>query len=275
MDQVNRILSKRVVGLNLSPSQKQRARSAALENLINQKVVFDFLQQHQAAVGDDEVRLELENLKTRLATVEKTIDDHLKQANQTLSELKFELAWQLSWPSYLEKKLTEEALKAYFDQHRRDFDGTEVLVAHLLLKPEGAKQSSPKEIEKLRQVASEIRSEVVSNGLKWEVAVAKHSAAPTRNAGGKIGWIKMDGPMPRSFTRAAFKLAAGEVSSPVETVFGVHLIKCLEVKKGKLHWQDAMECVKRAASRWYFDSIVHEHRKNLTVEYCEGFQPKN
>jgi foldase protein PrsA len=274
--QVDRVLSQTVGDLNLSPDQRKRAQSAVLEKLVNQKVVFDFLEQHQAAVGEDEVRLKLEDLKTQLATVEKTIDDYLKQTGRTLDELNFEFAWQASWPPYLEKKLTDEVLKDYFDQHRRKFDGTEIRVAHLLLKPVGAERdSSRQEIEKLKQSASEIRSSLAANGLTWETAVTEHSAAPTRDAGGEIGWIKIDGPMPKVFTGAAFKLAVGELSGPVETVFGVHLIKCLEVKKGKLGWRDAIEAVKQAASRSYFDSIVEKHRPKITIEYGESFRSKN
>ena len=77
MNQVNRDLARTLGEIVLSPEQQQQAQSATLETLINQRVVFDFLKDHQAVVGEGEIDLRLDELKTQLATVEKTIDDYL------------------------------------------------------------------------------------------------------------------------------------------------------------------------------------------------------
>lgn len=273
--QVERDLSKSLGKILLNPKQKLIARSATLEKQINQKVAFDFLKANQADFSDDEVRLQLEDLKSQLATVEKTIDDYLKETDQTLAELKFQIAWRSSWPTYLKQKLTDEVLEAHFDQHRRRFDGTQLRVAHLLLKPDDSESALSNENEARRQNATAIRDDVLSNVHSWGAAVEAHSNAPTRQTGGEIGWIKIDGPMPKSFTEAAFSLSPGEISQPVETRFGIHLIKCLEVKQGTLGWRDTIDSVKKSASRTYFDTIVENHRPKLKIEYGSGFGPKN
>jgi len=51
-----------------------------------------------------------------------------------------------------------------------------------------------------------------------------HSACPSAPGGGDLGWFRR-GDMAREFADAAFALAVNEISTPVTTQFGVHLIK--------------------------------------------------
>ena len=263
-DQVERDMARTLQGINLSPAQQTEARTATLDKLINQQIAFEFLKKHGIAAGDEEVRLQIEELKTELETVEKTIDDYLQQTNQTLDELRFQTAWQISWKRYLQRKLTDEFLESHFNRHKRQMDGTELHVAHLILKP--PKNGTPEKIEDLTRQARTISEQITQTSLTWEEAVTQHSQAPTRDSGGLIGWIKIDGPMPPSFTRTAFKLSAGQISEPVTTKFGVHIIKCLEVKEGKLGWRDIIDEVRNSASRAYFDAIVEQHRPEVTIK---------
>lgn len=262
-DQVERDMSRTLQGIKLNPSQKTAARAATLDKLINQHVAFEFLKKHGIAAGDEEVNLQLEELKAELATVEKTIDDYLIQTTQTLDELQFQTAWQISWKRYLARQLTDEFLESHFNQNKRSMDGTELRVAHLLLK--APQNVTTDQIAALSAKAQAIAEQINKTSLTWEAAVAQHSQAPTRNSGGEIGWIKIDGPMPRSFTRMAFELSTGKLSQPVTTRFGVHIIKCLEVKEGKLGWRDIIDDVKKSASRGYFDAIVEKHRPEVTI----------
>jgi peptidyl-prolyl cis-trans isomerase SurA len=263
-DQVQRDMMRTLRGVNLSPARRLEARAATLDKLINQRIAFEFLKKHRIAAGDEEVLLQIEELKAELETVEKTIDDYLQQTNQTLIELRFQTAWQISWKRYLQRKLTDEFLESHFNQRKRQMDGTELRVAHLLLKP--PKDNTPEQLADLTQQAKTIGEQINKTSLTWDEAVARHSQAPTRDSGGLIGWIKVDGPMPRSFTQAAFKLSAGKISEPVTTKFGVHIIKCLEVKEGKLGWRDIIDEVRKSASRAYFDAIVEQHRPEVTIK---------
>ena len=263
-DHVERDMTRTLQGINLSPAQRLEARQATLDKLINQRIAFEFLKKHQIAAGDDEIQLQIEELKAELETVEKSIDDYLRQTNQTLDELRFQTAWQISWKRYLQRKLTDDFLESHFNQNKRQMDGTQILVAHLLLKP--TKVSSPEQLADLTQRALRIGKQISQTSLTWDEAVAQHSQAPTRDSGGLIGWIKVNGPMPRSFTRSAFKLSVSQISEPVSTKFGVHIIKCLEVKEGKLGWRDIIDEVRKSASRAYFDAIVEQHRPEVTIK---------
>ena len=63
-------------------------------------------------------------------------------------------------------------------------------------------------------------------------AAEKYSAGPSRAKGGDLGFIPRHGIMVEPFARAAFVLAKGEISPPMATVFGIHLITVTDVKPG-------------------------------------------
>jgi parvulin-like peptidyl-prolyl isomerase len=244
--------------------------NVAVNQLIDRAVVFEYLKSIDAVAGNNEIRLELEVFKSELATIEQTLEDHLDAVGQTQQELEFEISWRISWNRFLRQQLTNERLQTYFADHRRQFDDSEMRVAHLLLKPD-----ENRSIAETINHANGILEDLNSNHISWSQAVAQHSAAPTRNQGGEIGWIKYSQPMPNEFSMAAFELQPTEISQPIATHFGVHLIKCLEIKEGKTGWRDALEELQRSASIDLLQQITTDYRPKLTIEYGTGFQPTN
>ena len=73
--------------------------------------------------------------------------------------------------------------------------------------------------------------------------------------------------MPESFAKAAFDLDVGQISPPVVTPFGVHLIQCLEVKPGQRPWHDVHEAVKLSATEYLFNWMADQHRENAEITY--------
>lgn len=77
--------------------------------------------------------------------------------------------------------------------------------------------------------AQQIRNEIVSGQDKSEVfanfrnAAKKYSKCPSGSAGGDLGWFGK-GDMVLPFELVAFDLIPGNVSEPVKTQFGYHLI---------------------------------------------------
>jgi peptidyl-prolyl cis-trans isomerase C len=132
-----------------------------------------------------------------LAQIEKAKKDILTQTiiNKILSEVTI---------------TDEEALK-YYEANKEAFMEPETISAkHILLDSE----------EKL----NEIRAEIVSGKKSFEESAAEHSTCPSSEQGGNLGSFSK-GMMVPEFEEAAFALPVGEVSEPVKTQFGYHLIK--------------------------------------------------
>ena len=74
--------------------------------------------------------------------------------------------------------------------------------------------------EKIEKILAEIR-----NGKPFDVAAQEYSDDPgSKQRGGELGWFRSIDMVPE-FSEAAFKLKAGEVSEPVKSPYGYHIIK--------------------------------------------------
>lgn len=69
----------------------------------------------------------------------------------------------------------------------------------------------------------------IEHGKSFEELASKYSMCPSGQKGGDLGYFGK-GQMVPEFEKAAFNMAIGEVSEPVETQFGWHIIKVLDKK---------------------------------------------
>lgn len=69
----------------------------------------------------------------------------------------------------------------------------------------------------------------IDGGESFERLAAKYSKCPSAQRGGALGTFGR-GQMVKPFENAAFNLAVGQVSEPVKTQFGWHLIKVYDRK---------------------------------------------
>ena len=257
---VDRHLKNTIGNRELAAEQLAKARKVALDHLVSRQVVFEFVKK-SCPVPDSEVTSELSILETNLAKVDQKLEDHLKKTSLSLEELKQEIRWRVSWQTYLNKKITEEATGTYFKRNRRIFDGTEMRVAHLVIdKQDDAKQQTQK--------AAELQKQIGAGKMSWADAVNANSiATSSKDKAGEIGWIRYREPMPDVFSNAAFKLDQGQISPPVETAVGIHLIKCLEIKPGKIGAEDVRDELRAHMTRFLFDRIARRHRDDVEVVY--------
>lgn len=66
--------------------------------------------------------------------------------------------------------------------------------------------------------------EKLKNGAKFEDLAKMFSECPSKKKGGDLGWFTK-GAMVPEFEQTVLKLKVGEISQPVKTQFGWHLIK--------------------------------------------------
>lgn len=106
--------------------------------------------------------------------------------------------------------LTEEAIEAaYAEKYADTGQGTEFKASHILVETEAE--------------AQEIRAEI-AEGADFAETARQRSTGPSGPNGGDLGWFG-EGMMVPDFEEAVTGLEPGEVSQPVETQFGWHVIR--------------------------------------------------
>lgn len=135
-------------------------------------------------------------------------------------------------------KITDGDVKSYYEDNKdREYTITpkEVRARHILIKPKAA--GTPDEIKKEDEAAlakaMEIYEKATAPDADFAALAAEFSDDPgSKVKGGDLGFFKA-GAMVKPFEEAAFSTQPGEITKPVKSDFGYHLIKVEEVKKGK------------------------------------------
>ena len=118
----------------------------------------------------------------------------------------------------------EAALKATYDARKADY--TELKARHILFKAEGDAQATE------ATAKAQLLRERLVKGQDFGKAAEELSEDPSaKGNGGDLGWFRF-GQMVKPFSEAASALKPGEISQPVRTQFGIHLIK-LEGRREK------------------------------------------
>jgi parvulin-like peptidyl-prolyl isomerase len=241
--------------------EKATVRKQVIELLIRRQLVTQSLRESKLGATREEIDLEVKRLKNRLSRVQQTLTGYLAERGSDVSILRREFEWRIGWQRALEKYLTSENTAKYFKQHRRHFDGSRLHIAHILLKV------SPQRTAKQATAdLSDVRKQLLTGKLTFAKAAEQYSDAPTSDRGGDMGWIERRDPMPESFARPAFDLAIGDVSQPIETSFGVHLIRIIEHEPGNKNEKDVTAEVQDEMRRYLFDWIAAKMRKEAVIK---------
>ncbi len=162
--------------------------------------------------GKAQILNELVNQKLLLADA---IDNKIEDTDvfkQELERLKETVLTQININNLLmSAKVSEEELKAHFDANKAKYaKAEEVSASHILVDDEEACQ--------------EIYNKIKGEELDFATAAKEHSSCPSKEQGGSLGSFSR-GRMVPEFEEAAFKMEVGEISEPVKTQFGYHIIK--------------------------------------------------
>jgi len=124
--------------------------------------------------------------------------------------------------------IPEDRLKTFYEENPKLFERAHV--AHILIKGDEKK-------------ANKVYEEVMKDPSRFEEIAKKKSEDPTAQKGGDLGWFYRKDMVPE-FSEASFKLKKGQISTPVKTIFGYHIIKALDDVQ-KLGYDKAIDRVKQ------------------------------
>lgn len=149
----------------------------------------------------------------------------------TQSRIAFQIENLLAGAEYNELmkkvRVDDESARKYYDEHKAEWE--EVTARHILIKFKGspvpAREGKPELTEEQALAkAQEIRKKLAASEDFATLAKAESDDAGSGANGGELGTFKRNSMVPE-FEKAAFTLPVGQVSEPIKTQFGYHLIK--------------------------------------------------
>ncbi|MCC2527186.1 peptidylprolyl isomerase [Bacillus sp. 2CMS4F] len=190
----------------LYTNMKKQAGASVLTQLVQEKVL-----DKKYKVSDKEIDNKMKEYKTQLGDQYTALEDQYGK-DYLKEQVKYELLTQKAAKDNI--KVTDDEIKEYWENLKGQIRASHILVAD---------KKTAEEVEKK-----------LKKGEKFD-ALAKEYSTDTGSAtnGGELGWISKDNEqLDSTFRKAAFKLKTNEVSDPVKTQFGYHIIKKTE-ERGK------------------------------------------
>lgn len=265
--EVERLVASQVSTEKLTPPLLQSMRSQAQRSLLGRRLILLGLKRQNLAPTDRDVEVYTAELRERLEVQGIGWETHLTDLGVTEEEFAESVRFSIGWRQVLEQRLTDENLQRYFDDHRRDYDGTELEVSQIvkLTKPDMTKEQR----EELIQQLTDLRAKIESGEISFADAAKVFSEGATADEGGSLGRIARHNAMPEVFSQAAFELEAGGLSPVIESSVGVHLIRCDAVHAGSLVLEDVKDKVRQAATVYLFEWYVEQESSHHTIRFDE------
>src|SRR5262245_12888775 len=163
--------------------QRER-RQAALDQVIDETLVRQFLSKSAPAIPDADVEKEIANLKKSLAERHSTLEEYLRGLGQGEAELRAGVAAQLQWKTYLTARLTDSVLKLYYDANKPFFDKVLVRASHILLRVPAT--ATPAERQEAQQRLLALVQEIIRGKTGFPEAARKYSDCPSKEHGGDL-----------------------------------------------------------------------------------------
>jgi peptidyl-prolyl cis-trans isomerase C len=151
-------------------------------------------------------------------------------------------------------EITDEKIKAAYDKKSKETKADEEIKAsHILVKDEAE--------------AKKIYSEVTKGGDFEKIAKEKSEDKASGAMGGDLGFFGK-GRMVKEFEETAFKLKKGEISKPVKTDFGWHIIKKVDGRTApKPAFEQSKEAIREELTNELIQKYLNGQLKSLNIEY--------
>jgi foldase protein PrsA len=291
------IYTSRVPDEETNPDQYKDFEVFVLNHMVTYEVAQQKATTFNVSVSDQEIQDYIASIKTNsFGDDQAKFDAALQSAGLTLDQLQTYYTEQ----SLIQKVSTEVTkdvaapsdaeISAYYDANKSSYYQDETRTArHILIVPKAAgtsntesssstTASAPSDADWAAALATaqKVRADLVG-GADWKVEAAEYSDDPgTKDSGGDLGTIKK-GQMVAEFEQAVFSLAKDEISEPVKTVYGYHIIQVTGITPAK---QQTLDEAKASIARTllaqkknqFWSDWLTKTKAELQVTFAAGWE---
>ena len=212
--------------------------------------------QYQSEEGKKHILQELINQTLFLADAKTNKLEETDEFKSEIAKMKDMILTQLNVNNLMESiQVEDEDVKAHFETNKAKFSNPEQTdTSHILVDSE--------------EECKEIHKKIVSNEITFEDAAKDHSKCPSKDKGGNLG-SHPKGQMVPEYEAVAFSMNKDEISEPVKTQFGYHIIR---LNKKKDATEAKFEDVKEQASKDLLVSKQKEEYMNKISDMRKTFK---
>ncbi|MGM0866641.1 MAG: peptidylprolyl isomerase [Bacillota bacterium] len=232
---------------------------AALDTLIAEKIVELESDEKKITVKDSEIEEELESLKDSYGG-EEAFNEALASSGASLDSVKKNVQSFLLTEKLLKDRvsISDDQIKEYFEANKESFAQQEqVEASHILVEDE--------------ETAKEVKNNLDNGGDFAELAKEYSTDTSNSESGGELGYFAK-GEMVTEFDDKAFAMKKGEISEPVKTEFGYHIIKVTDKKDAK---EAVLDDHKEEIKDILFDQALQTEYGTWLEEQKEEYQIEN
>ncbi len=232
----------------LTGAQTKRLREAVLDELVDEVLI----KQHLAKTGPATDRQEIDKHMAALVAAQKqqgkTLADFVRETGLTETRLRDAFDTSIRFQKMVEARTSDAEYSKYFEANRDHFDGVTVTLSHILLRL--SPSSSDGEIAATQEKLRVLRADLLARRIAFADAAKKYSLCVSGQRGGALGTIaRRDGQVEEPVAAAAFALQVNEISEPVRSAEGMHLILVTKRTPGRATtYEKSREVVKEAYS---------------------------
>ncbi len=182
----------------------------------NKKFVQDYYKQ----IAEELPRMKLQ--MDIISSVKIETDELLRELK--LNETKFQIEY-IVVPQKIDSSITvtDKEVREYYDNNKEQFRTQDKAVISFIYFP---KEPSTQDVLMAKENIEGLRNDILKGNVTFENSAKLYSEDyGSAEKNGELGYIKK-GQTVKEFEKAAFSLKKGEISHPVKTMYGWHIIRC-------------------------------------------------
>ena len=223
-----------------NPEKFLELQNSVVQSMIDQKIMLEMAEIDSITVDEKEVDQALDQQVQMLVSQAGGRERAEEALGQAISDFRREFWYDMRDRLVSERyqqqllgsvSITRSGVVSFFKTYKDSLPilPTQTKVRHLLV-PVTPSDSAKKETFAL---LIKIKSEI-NEGRSFSELAKEYSEDPgSRTSGGELGWVTR-GSLVKAFETAAFTSKVGEITDPIETQFGFHILETLERQGDKV-----------------------------------------
>jgi peptidyl-prolyl cis-trans isomerase SurA len=258
----------------LSERDRTALQRRVLEDLVDKSLIEDFAVKAGIEASDEEINRAIDEVLARAHISEKELREALAQDNLDYEEYRSQIRDQLIKAKMIQREIrsriniTDKQIEEYYLDHPDEFRAEEGVVLRHILFPLPY-PPAPEVVDATVKEASRVRQEIL-DGKSFSEAARQYSKDSTAGQGGWLGFFRK-GSLSPEMEAGIVVLKEGEVSEPVQTGLGIHLLEVEERTTGDIRplekvKSNIQEKLYEEAAERQFEEWRKELRKNAHIE---------